>query len=103
MGLDPHALYSRRHTLRHRHVGSHRHVRTHGTDQRPNCTLHLMALSAMGYQTILEPHRRPPAQQAVVDCSHAVNYWSGPGRSGFQHAVALFPAMLARHVVAHGI
>lgn len=90
MGMDSDPVLCTRITLCSRNDYFGNYVQESGYLQHGYCTLHLLALSTLGHQTLLEPVCRLIENQALVGNQHAVAGWCRTGRNRFHHTHAKF-------------
>lgn len=88
--MGAHIIFCRRHTIRSRNDDIAHHVQAARYVQYRHNPLHLVALSAVGDQTVLESVHRPCDDQALVDCGNAAACGSGVGRCGIHSSGPLW-------------
>ena len=103
MGMDSDPVLCTRITLCSRNDYFGNYVQESGYLQHGYCTLHLLALFALGHQTLLEPVCRLIENQALVGNQHAVAGWCRTGRNRFHHTHAKFFPDYPCHLLAGGL
>ena len=94
--MGAHIVFCRRTALRGSDDGVVGVVQAIGAEQCRDHILHLMALSAMGHQAVVEPVCGHYPHQAVVGNHDAAAHWCGFRRCGLHHPHIV---LAARHTV----
>ncbi|MPN00279.1 hypothetical protein SDC9_147473 [bioreactor metagenome] len=100
--MDPYFVLCRRFTLRSSNGYFCRYVQTVRIIQYRNSPLYQLALPSLGHQALLEPLRRYPENQTVVDYIHAATDRCGIRRYRLYPARSFLPAGVTRFLLADG-